>query len=67
MKITREGKRFILTTVLIGVAALNTGNNLIYLIFSLMLSFIALAIVLLRINLSGITLEVCGGPSGLCR
>ena len=58
MKITREGKRFILATVLIGVAAINTGNNLIYLIFSLMLSFILLAIALLRTNLSGISLEV---------
>ncbi len=58
MKITREGKRFILAAVLIGVAAVNTGNNLIYLIFSLMLSFILLAIALLRTNLSGISLEV---------
>jgi uncharacterized protein (DUF58 family) len=58
MKITREGKRFILATVLIAVAAVNTGNNLIYLIFSLMLSFILLAFVLLRINLTGISLGV---------
>jgi uncharacterized protein (DUF58 family) len=58
MKTTREGKRFILATVLIGVAAVNTGNNLIYLIFSLMLSFILLAIALLLTNLSGISLEV---------
>lgn len=57
MKITREGKRFILATVLIAVAAVNTGNNLIYLIFSLMLSFILLAFVLLRINLTGISLK----------
>jgi uncharacterized protein (DUF58 family) len=58
MKITREGKRFILATVLIAIAAINTGNNLIYLIFSLMLSFLMLAVVLLRINLSGISLKV---------
>lgn len=58
MKITREGKRFILATVLIAVAAVNTGNNLIYLIFSLMLSMILLAVVLLRMNLSRISLEV---------
>lgn len=47
-----------LATVLIAVAAVNTGNNLIYLIFSLMLSFILLAVVLLRMNLSRISLEV---------
>lgn len=58
MKITREGKRFVLATLLIAVAAVNTGNNLIYLIFSLMLSFILLAVVLLRVNLSGISLKV---------
>lgn len=58
MKITREGKRFIFAVVLIAVAAVNTGNNLIYLIFSLMLSFILLAVMLLRMNLSRISLEV---------
>jgi uncharacterized protein (DUF58 family) len=58
MKITREGKRFILAAVLIGIAAVNTGNNLIYLIFSLMLSFILLAVALLLTNLYGISLEV---------
>lgn len=56
MKITREGKRFMLATVLIAVAAVNTGNNLLYLIFSLMLAFILLAVVLLRMNLSRISL-----------
>ena len=58
MKITREGKRFLLATVLIAVAAINTGNNLIYLIFSLMLSFVIIAVALLRINLKGLSLEV---------
>lgn len=58
MKITREGKRFIFAVVLIAVAAVNTGNNLIYLIFSLMLSIIFLAVMLLRMDLSRISLEV---------
>lgn len=58
MKTTREGRRFLLATALIAVAAVNTGNNLIYLIFSLMLSFVLLAVVMLRINLSGIALAV---------
>ncbi len=58
MKITREGRRFLLATMLIAVAAVNTGNNLIYLIFSLMLSFILLAVSLLRLNLRGLSLEV---------
>lgn len=58
VKITREGKRFILAAILIAVAAVNTGNNLIYLILSLMLSFVLLSIMLLRTNLSGISLGV---------
>ncbi|MEW6107657.1 MAG: DUF58 domain-containing protein [Nitrospirota bacterium] len=58
MKTTREGKRFIIAAFLIAVAAINTGNNLIYLILSLMLSFILLSIVLLKVNLSGVSLAV---------
>ena len=38
MEITREGKGLLLTTVLVSLAALNTGNNLIYLLLSLMIS-----------------------------
>lgn len=62
MKITREGKRFVLAALLIAVAAVNTGNNLIYLILSLMLSFVLLSVLLLRINLSGLLLEVRINP-----
>ncbi len=63
MKLTREGKRFLLAAVLIAVAAVNTGNNLIYLILSLMLSFIVLSYLILRLNLAGLVLEVsAAGP-----
>jgi uncharacterized protein (DUF58 family) len=58
MKTTREGKRFTLAAFLIAVAAINTGNNLIYLILSLMISFLLLSVLLLKINLSGLMLEV---------
>ncbi|OGW32565.1 MAG: hypothetical protein A2X59_06110 [Nitrospirae bacterium GWC2_42_7] len=58
MKTTREGKRFILAAFLIAVAAINTGNNLIYLILSMMISFLLLSVLLLKINLSGLMLEV---------
>jgi|OpeIllAssembly_1097287.scaffolds.fasta_scaffold56573_2 uncharacterized protein (DUF58 family) len=63
MKLTREGKRFLLATALIAVAAFNTGNNLIYLILSLMFSFIASSYGILKMNLSGLLLEVLvSGP-----
>lgn len=63
MKLTREGKRFLLAAALIAVAAVNTGNNLIYLILSLMLSFLVLSYLILRLNLEGLVLEVSvAGP-----
>jgi uncharacterized protein (DUF58 family) len=58
MRITREGKRFIVASFLIAFAALNTGNNLIYLILSLMLAIILLSAVLLESNLYGLSLKV---------
>jgi len=58
MKLSREGKRFVLATVLISGASLNTGNNLIYLILSMMFSIIILSIVILKVNIKGIKLGV---------
>lgn len=58
MKTTREGKRFILATLLIVVASFNTGNNLIYLVLALMLSFIFLSWAILRLNLSRLSLSI---------
>ncbi len=58
MRPTREGKRFFLAAMLIAVAAVNTGNNLIYLILSLMLSFMFISLVVLKINLSRLSVEV---------
>jgi uncharacterized protein (DUF58 family) len=52
MRSTKEGRRSVLAAVLIAVAAVNTGNNLIYLVLSLMLSFLLLSYLLPRLNLS---------------
>lgn len=38
--VTSEGVQFLLLTLAIGVAAINTGNNLFYLLFAMMLSLI---------------------------
>lgn len=54
MRSTKEGRRSLLAAVLIAVAAVNTGNNLIYLVLSLMLSFLLLSYLLPRLNLWGI-------------
>jgi uncharacterized protein (DUF58 family) len=58
MKLSREGKRFFLAALLIGVAAFNTGNNLIYLILSMMLSILLLSVLLLRLNVKSLVLRV---------
>lgn len=48
--VTAEGVQFLLFTLAIGIAAINTGNNLFYLLLSMMLSFILI---------SGIVAEYC--------
>lgn len=63
MRATREGRRFYIASFLIAVAAVNTGNNLIYLILSLLLSIILLSFVILIVNLSRLTIDVSAtGP-----
>lgn len=53
----KEGKRFLIAVVLIGFASLNTGNNLIYLIFSMMLSITLISFLLALINVSMIKIR----------
>lgn len=46
LRFTREGNVFVLVTIGVGAAAVNTGNNLLYLVLGLMLSLILLSGVL---------------------
>ena len=43
IRLTSEGIRFVLLSVGIGVASINTGNNLLYLLFAMMLSLIVIS------------------------
>ena len=43
IRITSEGVRFLLFTIVIGVAAINTGNNLFYLLLAMMLSLVVIS------------------------
>ena len=43
LSFTPEGTRFVVVALAIGVAAINTGNNLLYLILAMMLSLIILS------------------------
>jgi uncharacterized protein (DUF58 family) len=54
---TRAGWVFFGLTFGVGFAALNTGNNLLYLVLSLMLAFLVLSGVLSESALRGITVE----------
>ncbi len=55
---TREGKRFFIAVVLIGFASLNTGNNLIYLIFSMMLALSLVSFLVAVNNLRGLACSI---------
>ncbi len=43
IRLTTEGTRFLLLTLAVGIAAVNTGNNLFYLLLAMMLSLIVLS------------------------
>src|SRR5918996_4224443 len=43
IRLTSEGVRFVLLTFGIGIASVNTGNNLLYLLFAMMLSLIVIS------------------------
>ena len=54
LRFTREGKIFIGVTLGVGLAAINTGNNLLYLVLGLLLSLIVLSGILSEIALRGL-------------
>lgn len=51
IRLTKEGKRFLIAVALIGLASVNTGNNLIYLIFSMMLALLFISFIIASVNL----------------
>jgi uncharacterized protein (DUF58 family) len=58
LRVTKAGFLYALVTIFIGVAAANTGNNLLFVMLSLLLSFMWLSGVFARYNLKGLTFEV---------
>lgn len=57
LKFTREGKYFFWITIGVGMAAINTGNNLLYLLLGMMLSLIIISGILCNISLSRLTVK----------
>jgi uncharacterized protein (DUF58 family) len=51
LRITREGKYFIGITLGVGLAAINTGNNLLYLLLGLLLALIVVSSVMSELSL----------------
>ena len=57
LRVTATGWKFIAMTVVVGIAAVNTVNNLLYLVFGLMLSFIMASSILSELMLRKVSLE----------
>jgi uncharacterized protein (DUF58 family) len=57
LRLTPEGLRFLLLTLALGVAALNTGNNLLYLLLAMMLSLIVASGILSERCLKGLAIR----------
>lgn len=57
LRVTREGFFFISLTLLFGVSAVNTGFNLLYLLFSMMLALIILSGILTTQNLRNLEVQ----------
>jgi len=57
LRATRAGWCFVAIIFGVGFAALNTGNNLLYLVFALMLAFLVLSGILSETSLRGIAVE----------
>lgn len=57
LRFTREGRVFVLVTLGVGAAAVNTGNNLLYLVLGLLLSLIVLSGILSEVVLRGLRVE----------
>ena len=57
LRFTREGRVFVLVTFGLGFAAVNTGTNLMYLVFGFMLSLIVLSGILSEHVLRGLRVE----------
>ena len=58
VKVNRAGVFFTGVTIFLGVSAVNTSNNLLYLVVSFLLSFMLLSGMLSLYNLKGLSLEL---------
>jgi uncharacterized protein (DUF58 family) len=57
LKITREGRWFIGVLLIVGLAAINTGNNLLYLVVATLLSLIVISGIISESTLRGVNVK----------
>src|SRR5690242_10644944 len=57
LSFTREGRIIVILSVSVGFAAINTGNNLLYLLLGWLLSFIIASGILSEITLKRLSVE----------
>jgi uncharacterized protein (DUF58 family) len=55
LKVTREGKFFIFLTLAVGLAAINTGNNLLYLLLGMLLALIIVSSIMSELSLRNLS------------
>jgi len=60
LELTREGAGFVVLSLAVGLGAINTGNNLLYLILAMCCSFIAVSGILSEITMKKIRIELAG-------
>jgi uncharacterized protein (DUF58 family) len=66
LSLTREGLGFILLLFCVGLGAINTGNNLLYLVLAMCCSFIAVSGVLSELSFKKLSVEAKGPPHLYC-
>ena len=57
LRFTSEGKKFLVITLAVGFAAVNTGNNLLYLVLAMLLSLIIASGLLSEWGIKGLTVR----------
>lgn len=57
LRVTREGKYFLGITFGVGMAAINTGNNLLYLLLGLLLALVLVSAAMSELSLRGLTVS----------
>ena len=67
LKLTREGKLLVVLALGVGVGAVNTGNNLLYLVLGLMLSLIVTSGILSELTLRKLTADLTIPPHAFAR